>query len=87
MFTTKNEKHNIMTFLDIQIIPEYKKYFFILLKVLLTLQVLVEFIHILRVSYRLLISGIVYKLAYRCFQIIIWIKLHTELLFLKQIFL
>ena len=59
MFTTKNEKHNIMTFLDIQIIREYKKYFFILLKVLLTLQVLVEFIHILRVSYRLLISGIV----------------------------
>ena len=46
MFTTKNEKQNRMTFLDIQIIREYKKYFFILLKVLLTLQVLVEFIHI-----------------------------------------
>ena len=82
--TIENEKQNRMSFLDVQLFMKIKHS-----PLLFTLNLsLREFMHLdsfLPSTYKF---GILHKLAYRCFQICSsWTKLHTELVYLKQIFL
>ena len=83
-FTIWNEKQNRTSFLDVQIIPEDKKFTTSVCHKP-TFVVFTHFISFLSSTFKF---STVYTLAYRCFQIFLsWTKLHTELLFLKQIFL
>ena len=84
-FIIENEKKNRMSFLDVQIICEDKTFTTSDCCKPTFTQVNTHFDSFLLSNYKF---GTVYTLTYRCFRISSsWIKLHTEILFLKQIFL
>ena len=84
-FTIQSEKQNRMSFFDVQIICEDKTFTtFVDCKPTFS-GVYTHFDSFLPSTYKFYS---VYKLAYRCFQICLsWNKLHTELFFLKKMFL
>ena len=84
-FTTENEKQNRMSFPDVQVIHENEKFTTSVYPKPTFSEVHTQFGRFLPSIYKF---GTVYTLAFICFQIYSsWTKLHTELLFLKQIFL
>ena len=85
LFTIENEKQNGMSFLDEQSISQNKKTSIYVYGKLTFCGVYTHFESFLTSTY---MSGTVCTLACKCFQTCLgWTKLHTELLFLKQIFL
>ena len=84
-FITENEKESRMSFLDVEIIPEDKTFTTSVYRKPTFSEVDIYCDRFLPSTYKF---GTVYTLLYRCFQICSsWTKLHTELVFLKQIVL
>ena len=85
LFTIENEKQNRMSFLDVQIICEDRTFTTSVYRKPTFNGVYTHFGSFLPSTYKF---GTVYKLAFRCFRICSsWTKLHTELVFLKEVFL
>ena len=85
LFTIENEKQNRMSFLDVQIICEDRTFITSVYRKPTFNGVYTHFGSFLPSTYKF---GTVYKLAFRCFRICSsWTKLHTELVFLKEVFL
>ena len=84
-FIIENEKQNRMSFFDVQIIREDKIFTTSYCCKPTFSQVNTHFDSFLQSTYKF---STAYKFTYRCFWICSsWTKLHTELLFLEQIFM
>ena len=84
-FTIEREKQNRMSFLDIEIICEYKTFTTSVYRKPTFSGVYTYFDSFLPSTYKF---GSVYTLAYKCFSIFSsWTKLHNELVCLKETFL
>ena len=84
-FTTEHEKQNIISFLDTEVIREYKTFTTSVYRKPTFNGVYIHFDCFLPSTYKF---GTVYTLAYRCFRICSsWTKLHNELVCLNETFL